>query len=113
MRNEEFDDEEFLARKIDEKNKELTTLKLRILGTFWNENGVFFNFFAWGNKEVSSVVREHAFNLSGNIISKLRARLNDGTIDYLCFEKSYFLKEHFISTTSKDIYVFATQFATR
>ena len=34
--NEEFDDEEFLARKIDKKNEELTTLKSRILGVFWN-----------------------------------------------------------------------------
>ena len=34
--NEEFDDKEFLARKIDEKNEELTTLKSRILGVFWN-----------------------------------------------------------------------------
>ena len=32
--NEEFDDEEFLTRKIDEKNEELTNLKLRILRIF-------------------------------------------------------------------------------
>ena len=42
--NEEFDDEEFLARKIDEKNEELTTLKSRILGVFWNKNKGFFYF---------------------------------------------------------------------
>ena len=29
--NEKFDNEEFLMRKTDEKDKELTTLKLRIL----------------------------------------------------------------------------------
>ena len=32
--NEKFDNEEFLMRKTDEKDKELTTLKLRILGIY-------------------------------------------------------------------------------
>ena len=32
--NEEFDDEKFLTWKTDEKNEELTTLKLGIIGTY-------------------------------------------------------------------------------
>ena len=43
----------------------------------------------------TSIACEKGFSLAGNIISKLRARLGDGTIDDLCFEKSYFLKEYF------------------
>ena len=38
--NEEFDDEEFLTRKTDEKNEELTTLKLRILGIYGANLGI-------------------------------------------------------------------------
>ena len=32
--NEEFHDEKFLMRKTEEKNEELTTLKLRFLGIY-------------------------------------------------------------------------------
>ena len=35
--NEEFDDEEFLARKTDEKNEELSGLKLRFFFLFLGE----------------------------------------------------------------------------
>ena len=38
--NKEFDDEEFLTRKTDEKNKELTTLKLRILEIYEASLGI-------------------------------------------------------------------------
>ena len=44
--NEEFDDEEFLTRKTDEKNEELTTLKLRILGIYEANLGIIKKFFA-------------------------------------------------------------------
>ena len=37
---------------------------------------------------------EQSFSLSGNIITKSRSRLSDGSIDDLCFEKSFFLKKH-------------------
>ena len=40
MRNEKFDNEEFLMRKTDEKDKELTTLKLRILGIYEANFGI-------------------------------------------------------------------------
>ena len=43
----------------------------------------------------TSVASEQSFSISGHIISRCRARLGDETIDDLCFEKSYFLKEHF------------------
>ena len=42
----------------------------------------------------SSVACESAFSLAGNIITQSRSRLSDQTIDDLCFEKSYYLKEH-------------------
>ena len=38
--NEEFDDEKFLTRKIEEKNEELITLKLRILGIYEANLGI-------------------------------------------------------------------------
>ena len=38
--NEKFDNEEFLMRKTDEKDKELTTLKLRILGIYEANFGI-------------------------------------------------------------------------
>ena len=47
------------------------------------------------NISPSSVACEQGFSLAGNIITKSRSRLNDQTIDDLCFEKSYYLKEHF------------------
>ena len=46
------------------------------------------------NISPTSVACEQGFSLAGNIITTERARLNDQTIDDLCFEKSYYLKEH-------------------
>ena len=46
------------------------------------------------NISPTSVGCEQGFSLAGNIVTKARARLADQTIDDLCFEKSYYLKEH-------------------
>ena len=41
----------------------------------------------------TSVFSEQAFSIAGNLITKYRNRLSDQSIDDLCFEKGYFLKE--------------------
>ena len=41
-----------------------------------------------------SVYCKQAFSFAGNIVTKLRSKLSYETIDDLCFEKSYFLKEN-------------------
>ena len=48
------------------------------------------------DKHQYSVYCEHeqAFSFAGNIVTKLRSKLSYETIDDLCFEKSYFLKEN-------------------
>ena len=46
------------------------------------------------DKHQYSVYCEQAFSFAGNIVTKSRSKLSDETIDDLCFEKSYFLKEH-------------------
>ena len=46
------------------------------------------------DKHQYSVYCEQAFSFAGNIVTKSRSKLSDETIDDLCFEKSYFLKEN-------------------
>lgn len=38
----------------------------------------------------TSVESERAFSAAGQVCSKLRSRLNDDTLDTLCFLRSYF-----------------------
>ena len=50
-------------------------------------------FLSLKNIAPSSVFSEQAFSIAGNLITKYRNRLSDQSIDDLCFEKGYFLKE--------------------
>ena len=47
--------------------------------------------------EVKSVEAERSFSASGLFITELRSRLNDETLNALCFLRAYYLKKYKIN----------------